>query len=131
MGRSVRDAAILLGASAGVDARDPATRGQTAYPDYTRFLDANAFRGMRIGIARQYFNGSPAVDKAINDSIALIKAAGAEIVDPVKFSKFEAWRDSEIKVLLYEFKTDLNAYLANRGAKVKSLADCIAFNRAH
>jgi amidase len=131
MGRSVRDAAILLSVMTGADPRDSATSGQKAQSDYTRFLDASGLRGMRIGVARQYFNISPAVNKVINDCITTIKGGGGEVVDPVEFPKFEAWRDSEIQVLLYEFKADLNAYLSERGAKVKSLADCIAFNRAH
>jgi amidase len=131
MARSVRDAAILLSALTGADARDSATTEQIAHPDYTRFLDANGLRGMRIGVARQYCNISPAVNKLIDECIAIMKNSGAELVDPVQFSKFEAWRDSEMQVLLYEFKTDLNAYLGARDARVKSLADCIAFNREH
>jgi amidase len=53
------------------------------------------------------------------------------LVDPVEFPKFEEWRDSETEVLLYEFKADLNTYLAQRGTAVKSLADCIAFNHRY
>jgi len=53
------------------------------------------------------------------------------IVDPVEFPNFGAWGSSEFTVLLYEFKADLNTYLAARGASVKSLADCIAFNNAN
>ena len=133
MARSVRDAAILLGALAGVDANDSATAaaGGNIAPDYTRFLDPNGLRGARIGIARQYFTLGPAVHAAMEDCIRLLKDAGAQIVDSVEFSKFEEWRDTETEVLLYEFKSDLNAYLADRNARVKSLADCIAFNRAH
>ena len=67
----------------------------------------------------------------MEECIALMKHAGAEIIDPVEFPKFEAWRDTETEVLLYEFKADLNTYLAERGARVRSLADCIAFNRDH
>ncbi len=133
MARSVRDAAILLGALTGIDPRDTATgasRGNL-HPDYTQFLDPNGLRGMRIGIARQYFDIGPTVTAVMNSSIALIKQGGAEIIDPVEFKKLEAWRDTETEVLLYEFKADLNAYLTTRGAGVKSLQDCIAFNRAH
>ena len=133
MARSVHDAAILLGALTGSDGRDPATASSDghSYRDYTQFLDPTGLRGMRIGIARQYFNIGPAVTAVMEECIALMKHAGAEIVDPVEFPKFEAWRDTETEVLLYEFKADLNAYLAERGARVKSLADCIAFNREH
>lgn len=133
MARSVADAAILLGTLTGVDPRDEATSASEGrfYQDYTRFLDPNGLRGMRIGVARQYFDMSPAVTSVMEECLALMKSAGAQIVDPVEFSKFEGWRDSEAEVLLYEFKADLNSYLAQRGAGVKSLADCIAFNHHH
>jgi amidase len=133
MARSVHDAAVVLSALAGADPRDQATApsaGNT-YPDYTRFLDPNGLRGARIGIARQYFTMGPAVDAVMKSCIDLLREAGSEIIDPVEFPKFEEWRDTETEVLLYEFKADLNAYLAARGAAVKSLADCIAFNEAH
>lgn len=133
MARSVRDAAILLGVLAGVDPRDAETQASAgkSFADYTQFLDANGLRGARLGIARQYFDIGPAVTEVMDECIDLMKHAGAEIVDPVELSSFGKWGDTELEVLLYEFKADLNEYLAARGAKVKSLADCIAFNRAH
>ena len=133
MARSVRDAAVLLGVLAGPDARDPATAVSAgkSFSDYSQFLNPNGARGKRIGIARQYFNISPAVTKVMEDCIAELKRCGAEVIDPVQFSAFEGWRDTETAVLLYEFKADLNSYLAARGAAVKSLADCIAFNKQH
>jgi amidase len=133
MARSVRDAAVLLGALTGRDARDEATAGSAgkSYADYTRFLDPNGLHRARIGIARQYFTMGPAVHSVMEDCIHLLKDAGAELVDTVEFSKFEGWRETEMEVLLYEFKADLNRYLATRGAAVKSLADCIAFNNEH
>lgn len=120
MARTVRDAVILFGALTG--------NGRT---DYTKFLDPDSLRGARIGIARQYFNIGPTVDAAMNDAIDLLKKAGAEIVDPTDLPHFESWRETETTVLFYEFKAGLNQYLANRGGKVRSLADCIAFNQAH
>jgi amidase len=133
MARTVRDAALLLGAMTGVDGRDNSTHASAgkSNTDYTQFLDANGLRGARFGIARQYFNIGPAVTAVMEECIALLRSAGAEIVDPADLPTFEAWRDTETQVLLYEFKADLNAYLAERGAGVRSLADCIAFNRAH
>ncbi len=133
MARCVTDAAILLGALTGVDPRDEATAASEgkAYRDYTRFLDPNGLRGMRIGVARQYFDMIPAVTSIMDECLELMKSAGAQIIDHVEFPKFEAWRDSETEVLLYEFKADLNNYLAQRGAAMKSLADCIAFNHLH
>lgn len=133
MARNVRDAAILLSALVGIDPHDKATRASAgnALADYTRFLDANGLRGARIGIARQYFNLGPAVTAVINDCVDLMRKAGAEVIDPADLPSYETWRDTEMEVLLYEFKADLNAYLAARGGSVKSLADCMAFNLAH
>ena len=133
MTRTVRDAAILLGALTGIDPGDSTTQSGAGrvYNDYTRFLDPHGLRGARIGIARQYFNIGPAVTAVMEECIALMRKAGAEIVDPADLSTFEAWRETETTVLLYEFKADLNKYLSARGGNVKSLADCIAFNRAH
>ncbi len=133
MARSVRDAAILLSVLVGVDANDAVTQSSVgkSSTDYTQFLDPNGLRGARIGIARQYFNIGPAVTEVMDECIDLIKHAGAEIVDPVELSSFQKWGDTELEVLLYEFKADLNSYLAARQAAVRSLAECIDFNRAH
>ena len=136
MARTVRDAAILLNVLAGVDPRDPATssssaRGQT---DYTSFLDPNGLRGARIGVARtKFFGYSDVTDKLINDGIDAMKAQGAVIVDPANVETAGKFDDSEFDVLLYEFKADLNNYLASLGPKapVKSLQDIIDYNDRH
>jgi amidase len=136
MARTVRDAAILLTAIAGIDARDTATSALSARQpvDYTRSLDANGLRGARIGVARtKFFGYSDVTDKVINDAIDLMKRQGAVIVDPANIETAGKFDDSEFDVLLYEFKADLNNYLASLGPKapVKSLQDIIAFNEAH
>ena len=133
MARTVRDAAILLGSLVGVDSYDADTNASAgrAFTDYTQFLDPNGLRGARIGIARQYFTIGPAVAAVMEQCIALMRDAGATIVDPADLSTYEGWRDAETTLLLYEFKADLNRYLAARGGAVRSLADCIAFNRRH
>jgi len=132
MARTVRDAAIVLGAIAGADARDPATAASAGKveADYTRFLDANGLRGARIGVARKYLGFSDAVDALMTDAIEAMKRQGAVIVDPVEIA---ADPENEFDILLYEFKADLNAYLAGLGPKapVRTLADIIAFNDAH
>jgi amidase len=132
MARTVADAAALLGVLAGVDPRDSATaasrgRSQT---DYTRFLDPAGLRGARIGVARNFFGFSDAVDRVMNEAVAAMKHAGAIVVDPANIPTKGKFDDSEFEVLLYEFKADLNAYLAGLGsrASAKSLADLIAFN---
>ncbi|MEO7366430.1 MAG: amidase [Gemmatimonadaceae bacterium] len=133
MARTVTDAAILLTALAGIDSRDPETeksRGH-AKADYTKFLDANALRGARIGVARERFFGfSDVVDELMLAAIDEMKRHGATIVDPANIPTAGKFDDTETEVLLYEFKADLNKYLASLGpnAPVKSMADIIAFN---
>jgi len=131
MARTVRDAAILLGALAGADPRDPATSQalNKAQADYTRFLVANGLQGMRIGIARKYFGFNDAVDQLMTTLIDRMKQAGAVIIDPADLPSHGKFDDSELVVLLYELKADLNAYLQTRpNAQVHSLQDVIDFN---
>ena len=133
MARSVADAAVLLGVLAGVDPRDDATR--IAKPvDYARYLDANGLRGARIGVARKKYTGySHAADAAFETALGVMKERGAIIVDPADITTAGSFDDAEFDVLLIEFKTDLQRYLATRpaGAKARTLDDLIAFNRAH
>jgi amidase len=136
MTRTVRDAAIVLNVIAGVDARDSATSSLSTRPavDYTRSLDANGLRGARIGIARtKFFGYSDVTDKVINEAIDVMKRQGAIIVDPANIETAGKFDDSEFDVLLYEFKADLNTYLASLGptAPVKSLKEIIDFNERH
>jgi amidase len=135
MARTVRDAAILLGVIAGVDPRDSATstssgRGQA---DYTQFLDVGGLRGARIGVVRKHFGISDAVDALMTSAIDVMKQQGAVIVDPVEIVSEGKFDDTEFDVLLYEFKADLNTYLAGLGPKapVRTLKDIIDFNEAH
>jgi amidase len=131
MARSVRDAAILLTAMAGVDPRDSATADANGkITDYTRFLDPNGLRGARIGVARKYFGFNDAVDSLMDDVLEEMKRAGAELIDPADLGSHGKFDDSEFTVLLYELKADLNAYLKTRpDARVHSLAEAIAFNQ--
>jgi amidase len=131
MARTVRDAAILLGVLAGTDPGDAATADADwkKQRDYTQFLDANGVNGARIGVARKYFGFSDAVDKVMEEAISALKSAGAKIVDPADLESHGKFDDSELTVLMYELKSDLNAYLAGRpDAQVKTLEDVIAFN---
>lgn len=131
MTRTVTDAAILLNAITGIDPRDESTnagRGKSA--DYTKFLDKDGLKGMRLGIARKHFGFNERVDKVMNDSLEAMKKLGAVLVDPSDIPTTGKFDESEFEVLLYEFKADLNAYLAGLGpqAPVRSLKDVIAFN---
>jgi amidase len=132
MARTVKDAAILLGALTGIDARDGATRAsqQKSFSDYTQFLDEHGLKGARLGVARKYFGFNDRVDKLMNDLIGELKKLGAVIVDPADIPTSGKFDDSELEVLLYEFKTDLNAYLSRLGSSVSvhSLKDVIEFN---
>jgi amidase len=132
MARTVADAAALLGALTGVDARDAATaasRGRAA-TDYVSGLDALALKGARIGVARNLGGFNPDVDATFDRAIAALREAGAVIVDPANLATAGKFGDAEGIVLDYEFKAGLNAYLASRGpdAQVKSLAELIAWN---
>jgi amidase len=124
----VRDAAILLGALAGVDANDKASVGK-GVPDYTKFLDPNGLKGARIGVARKYFGFNDLVDNLMEETLKEMKRRGAEIVDPADLPSHGKFGDTEFTVLLYELKADMNAYLATRpDAEVKTLKDLIDFN---
>lgn len=132
MARTVTDAAILLGAIAAVDARDRATvatAGKTTN-DYTQYLDKDGLRGARIGVARKHFGFNDQVDNVMHGLIEEIKKLGAVVVDPADVPTTGKFDDSELEVLLYEFKADLNSYLARLGptAPVHSLKELIDFN---
>ena len=143
-GRSVADAATLLSAIVGVDPHDPATvataprgRGDGRFStDYTLFLEPDGLHGARIGVAREvYFGYSEKADAIVEDAIQTMKELGATVVDPANIPTAQEMRpsDSEREVLLYEFKADLNAYLAALGpdAPVHALQDIIDFNDRH
>ncbi|MFA4132955.1 MULTISPECIES: amidase family protein [unclassified Brevibacillus] len=131
MTRTVRDAAILLGAMTAVDLEDAAMleNRRIAYTDYTPFLDANGLQGARIGVPRYYYQG---LDKArveiIERAITLCKERGAIVVDPVSLPCERAKWDWD--VMRFEFKKGLNDYLAKAGpgAFVRSLDELIAYN---
>ena len=133
MARNVADAAALLSVIAGNDSRDPATAEADQHAtDYSRFLDPNGLKGKRIGVVRQLAGAEPNADRVLDQSIALMKAQGAIIIDPVTVPHLADLGTPEMTVLLYDFKHDVNAYLATRqGLGVKTLADLIAFNNAH
>ncbi len=135
MTRSVADAAILLGVLAGRDPRDEATtRISLPMPDYPRYLDANGLKGARIGVARKKYTGyNLATDAALETALRVMKDLGAIMVDPADIATAAKLDDPELEVLLYEFKADLQKYLATMpaGARARTLDDLIAFDRAH
>ena len=119
MCRTVADAAILLGVLAG--------------KDYAGALDRNGLRGARIGVARKFFGFNDATDRVMKEAIDAIKACGATIVDPADMATTGKYDNEELDVLLFEFKADINKYLAGLGPNVRTrtLADLIKFNEEH
>lgn len=135
MGRCVEDVALLLGAMTGVDPLDPATTESVgkSYQDYRRYLHKDGLKGARLGVARNFFGFNPRVDQLMEGCLQVLKACGAELVDPANLENADSTDPTEMEVLLYEFKADLNAYLSNLGqtARVHSLSEVIAFNEDH
>jgi amidase len=136
MARNVTDAAVLLGAMTGVDARDPATEEQVghAVADYTRYLDPDALDGARIGIWRGLYNPAqfPELEAMITDAVAVLKAHGAKVIDNVAIKAVSAYGPA-YNALLCEFKSDIADYLTTYTTKgyPKTLQDLIDFNNEH
>jgi amidase len=130
--RSVTDAAILLSAMSGKDPSDPATKaaGRKEARDYTAFLNQDGLRGARIGIVRKSYDFSETTDRILAAALDAMKSEGAVLIDPAEIASLGKFDDSEMDVLLYEFKADLNAYLAAAGPQVPvhSLKEIIEFN---
>jgi len=133
MCRTVADAAALLTAMAGVDSRDPATAEAHLSKDYTAFLDSDGLRGARIGVAYRRTGTNPIVDRIVEAAIGTLRERGAEVTDPAEIETATQLGGNELVVLQYEFKADLNAYLATMPAAVphRTLAQLIAFNESH
>ena len=135
LARSVRDAAVMLSAMAGLDAADPASAavGERFDPDFARYVDPNGLRGARLGIARKFFADSAPLNGFLDGCVAALRDAGAIIVDPADLPLHGSFGAAEQDVLLYEFKADLNAYLRRLPPTfpVRSLAALIRFNEAH
>lgn len=131
MTASVREAAQLLTVIAGSDPADPATREADAHKrDYAAGLDANSLKGKRIGVMR--FSSSPILDPAFETALAILRAQGAILVDIKKFDQSAIGKNENI-VLQTELKADMAKYLQSSPAPigVRTLADLIAFNKAH
>ena len=136
-GRTVADAATVLGALVGVDPRDDATAASAGrfHTDYRPFLDVHGLHGARIGVERHGVAGyGQATDAVFDAAISAMRKAGAEIVDPANIPDIDAinagWHENVVQV--YEFKRDLDRYLAARqGVPIRTLTEAIAFNRRH
>jgi amidase len=135
MARTVADAAVLIGAIAGADSRDAATQGSegSTHPDYTKFLDPQGLSTARVGIARNLFVAHEKVGALMEEAIQAMRSQGATVVDPADLPTVSELDGPEFEVLLYEFKADLDAYLAARGAgsPAGSLEELIEYNEAN
>jgi amidase len=132
MARTVKDAAILLGALAGVDPQDTYTLGSKgkAEKDYTKFLDADGLKGKRLGIEKNALRGNEEMEAILKTAIDTLKSKGAEIVE-IELLKEIRVGGAENTVLQYEFKDGLNKYLSAANSKTKTLQDVIDFNKAN
>jgi amidase len=136
MARTVADAAALLTAMAGTDARDGETAPAAAHAtDYTRVLDAGALKGARLGVVRSQLTmpRNDLVAAEIEKALDVLRAQGAVLVEVAELPGAGKYAQGELDVLLYEIKADMAAYLAENapGAAVRTLADLIAFNEQH
>lgn len=131
--RSVADAAAVLSVISGSDPRDRYTADADKHvTHYSLFLDANALKDKRIGVVRELAGYDPNVDRILDQTIAVLRAHGAIVIDPVKIPHLNDYGKAEQTVLLYDFKHDLNTYLATRkGIAVHNLAELIAFDNSH
>ncbi|HEV2864071.1 MAG TPA: amidase [Pyrinomonadaceae bacterium] len=140
MARTVADAAVLLGAIAGHDPRDPASKDTSrlgdralALLDFTNYLSPSGLKGTRVGVARKFFGFNDRVDKLMEEAIAALKSLGATVVDPADVPTHGKFDAAEFEVLLYEFKADLNKHLASLppGDHPRTLKALIEFNERH
>jgi amidase len=128
MTRNVADATALLSVLVGADKLDAITgQSKNGQKDYTKFLNKDGLRGARIGVVRQFFGKNEKLKALIEPQFKMLEASGATLVD-VTFPTVPNFSSDETSLLLYEFKADLNDYLARRKSKYKTLAELIKFN---
>lgn len=129
MTRSVADTALMLDAMVGTDPQDAATAAKRPTTGaYAAHLKADGLRGARIGLLRKSMGFHGAVDARMEQAVAALRAAGAEVID-VELPTAGRWGGAEFTVLLAEFRPALEAYLAETGAPVRTLPELIDFNR--
>lgn len=129
MARTVKDAAILLGALTGIDSDDEATAASKSSKNYTKNLSIDGLKGKRIGIEKHFMEGNETVVDLYKEAIEVLKKSGATVVEVDLLKATNPLGDSELTLLQYEFKDGVNKYLAKANAKVKSLEEVIAFNK--
>lgn len=141
MTRSAVDAALIMGAIAGEDPKDPATKGVGRLlpkgRDYTRTLGPRALRGVRIGYEptrANYFYIPPYVSPVFEQALADLEKLGAELVPVPSVLPMPLADYTELTAIPNEFKAGINHYLATEASKripVRTLADIIEYNDRH
>lgn len=135
MARTVKDAAIMLGVLAGIDTADKATLEQeklkTKVTDYTSFLHSEGLKGKKIGVEKKPQGDNPLLHALQQKALEVLKQQGATIIEVEYLDSIGKLGDAEFEVMQYEFKDGLNRYLAGANARVKSLEEVIAFNKAN
>jgi len=133
LARTVKDAAILLGALTGEDPSDPITSQSKGklQTDYTKFLDASALKGKNIGVDLKKKSVNQYMNRLLQEVIDVLKKAGANIIEIEYVSKIEELGNPELVIMQYEFKAGVNSYLSNANHKIKTLKEVIEFNNAN
>jgi len=133
LARTVKDAAILLGALAGKDDADTITANSTgkAETDYTKFLVADSLKGKNIGVDRKKKSTNQNLNKLLDEAIALMQQQGANIIEIDYVEKINALGKYELEILQSEFKDGVNKYLAGSSLKIKTVKDVIEFNKTN
>ena len=133
MARNVSDIAVSLNATVGeIDPRDDATKKSVGkiVPDYTKFLNRNALKGARIGLARDFLGQDPEVDSVVESAVSLLKAQGATVVDVKYPAALHAIRtDLYNAIRRPEFKYQIEDYLSTlKPGFPKTHADILALS---
>ncbi|WP_348673316.1 amidase family protein [uncultured Abyssibacter sp.] len=133
--RTVRDAALMLDAMAGVDPADARTQAPERIQPatYTAFLREDGLAGKRIGVLRSYggtdsFGRNTDVNAVMEAAIADIQAAGAEIVDPVELPEF---MNISTLLIVQEFADHMDEYLASFDAPRENTQDIFTSGLVH
>ncbi len=133
MARTVKDAAIVLGALTGIDSKDEHTlhSQDKYYDDYTPFLKTDGLQGKRIGFFTGPRGTNFKVDTLMAKAISFMESQGAHVVELEEISA-PGTASHAFQVMLFEYKDGLNKYFQSLGpdAPIKSLEELIAFNRS-
>jgi amidase len=132
LARTVKDAAILLAAMTGVDANDAITKESEgkALTDYTVFCKADGLKGKRLGVEKKKYDNQ-FLNRLLEKAVADLKQQGAEVMELEYLDQLNALGDAEFELMKFEFKAGLNQYLLTSNAKLKTIDEVIAFNKAN